>query len=186
MRLELHSHAQPTAASPATDFHSRRTACCVISPHQRWLCKGSKPAAAWVNSLMCSTSQRQHKLRKRHPTSRQRCMVAAVADDQRSNSSATSRAGENTGWEQVTERLVALTTAVFFVLLMPQIFKNFVNLRAGNAAAVSIMSWVVSSIWSYLLHVCLTATRVSGVVPPKSWHQPKSAPYQPQSCLCSQ
>lgn len=172
MRLQLHSHAQPTAASPAAEPHSRRTPCCLIYPRQRWLCKGSKPAAAWVNSC---TPKRQHQFRKRHSTSRQTLRVAAVAEDQRTDSLANSRAGQNSGWEQVTERLVALTTAVFFVLLMPQIFKNFMNLRAGNAAAVSIMSWVVSRLSSHVLWTCFIATRFVGVRLPRFLQQLESA-----------
>ena len=184
MGLEVHSHAQPTTASPLTQLYSRRTPYRLICPRQRWLCKGSKPAA-WVNSLMRNTSRHQHRLRQQRSTSRRHLRVAALAEDQRIDNLTNSRAGQHSGWEQVTERLVALTTAVFFVLLMPQIFKNFVNLRAGNAAAVSIMSWVVRPLQNYLWYMCLTAACFVAVRLPQSFKQLESAPYHPLGTLAS-
>lgn len=45
-------------------------------------------------------------------------------------------------WDKVTERLVDLSTVAFVFLLMPQLWKNYQALAAGNASALAGLSWM--------------------------------------------
>ncbi len=54
-------------------------------------------------------------------------------------------------WEHLTQRLVALSTVPFLLLMMPQVIKNASNFMAGNARALAALSWVVSPIYMSIL-----------------------------------
>ena len=47
-------------------------------------------------------------------------------------------------WELRTQQLVASSVLPFLLLLLPQLLKNHLHLAAGNGAALSALSWLVS------------------------------------------
>lgn len=48
-------------------------------------------------------------------------------------------------WDLVTTRLVDYSTVTFTFLLLPQLIKNALALKAGNAASLAGLSWVARS-----------------------------------------
>eukprot|EP00240_Pyramimonas_obovata_P003890 CAMPEP_0118946348 /NCGR_PEP_ID=MMETSP1169-20130426/44062_1 /TAXON_ID=36882 /ORGANISM="Pyramimonas obovata, Strain CCMP722" /LENGTH=372 /DNA_ID=CAMNT_0006892295 /DNA_START=227 /DNA_END=1341 /DNA_ORIENTATION=- len=44
-------------------------------------------------------------------------------------------------WDRITETMTSLSTVPFLFLLMPQVYKNTLQLMAGNSAALAIISW---------------------------------------------
>ena len=71
-----------------------------------------------------------------------RCVAAA------SSSTSAEHGPQPTTWEQQTQRLVAVSTLPFLLLMMPQVIKNASNFMAGNARALAALSWVVSPLLS--------------------------------------
>jgi hypothetical protein len=55
------------------------------------------------------------------------------------------QADPSSSWDRSTQRLVAGSTLPFLLLLLPQLWKNHVNLCAGNAAARGALSWLVGA-----------------------------------------
>ena len=47
-------------------------------------------------------------------------------------------------WDRATQRLVSAATVAFFLLLLPQILKNALNMWHGDYAALAALSWVVN------------------------------------------
>eukprot|EP00976_Prorocentrum_cordatum_P102358 1193010-Prorocentrum_minimum.AAC.1 len=47
-------------------------------------------------------------------------------------------------WDRITEIMTSLSTVPFLFLQMPQVWKNALQLMAGNYAALAIISWAVS------------------------------------------
>lgn len=48
------------------------------------------------------------------------------------------------GWGELTDWLVGASTLPFIFLFLPQLLKNAANLSGGNAAALAVLSWLVS------------------------------------------
>lgn len=47
-------------------------------------------------------------------------------------------------WNTSTQKFVAYSTFPLLLLLAPQLWMNYTNLRAGNAVALAALSWMVS------------------------------------------
>lgn len=45
-------------------------------------------------------------------------------------------------WDRITTRLVDYSTVAFTFLLLPQLVKNALALKAGNAASLAGLSWL--------------------------------------------
>ena len=99
---------------------------------------------AWTRPALPLRPCRGHSLQLSCHSSHRalRCVAAAS-----SSSSAEDRPKPKT-WEQQTQRLVAVSTLPFLLLMMPQVVKNASNFMAGNARALAALSWVVSSMLS--------------------------------------
>jgi len=48
---------------------------------------------------------------------------------------------EYASWNKLTDRLVGSASIPFSILVLPQVFQNFVNMSNGNPQALSIISW---------------------------------------------
>lgn len=61
---------------------------------------------------------------------------------------------EATKWDKFTDRLVSLSSIPFSILVLPQVVQNLTNMTAGNAGALSIISWEVSEAAYVCTHGC--------------------------------
>jgi hypothetical protein len=47
-------------------------------------------------------------------------------------------------WDTLTVTMTSLSTVPFLFLLVPQVYKNALQIMAGNSKALAIISWAVS------------------------------------------
>lgn len=122
----------------------------------------SRPHHPAVTRLHASHSVPRSHAHLRSPS----LIRAAHADSHDSSASQDINAGsraaaEINAWDSMTDRLVGATSIPFSILVLPQAYTNYLNMAAGNGAALSILSWEVRLKFS----ACLCTACCAGVDP---------------------
>lgn len=138
--MTLFSTTLSTSSRPALlDSH---TASC---REQRSRCFPMKRSCigAWSGSLCNPAGPRSQARPRSGSVSRAATGDASDGSEPKNGAKDTTQSAEVQAWDSMTDRLVGATSIPFSILVLPQAYTNYMNMAAGNAAALSILSWEV-------------------------------------------